>query len=134
MPRCRHISSIVGRAVRCAVAPRVCVRCAGTEPCVIPGASAVGLFPYTAVLLKALAMPEQDQAAEPLDTLLETDLDLLREKLTDTHPEDIADLIRNVGVDRAAKLLAHLPPEYAAQVLERLDQGHQEQMAERMDS
>jgi magnesium transporter len=78
-------------------------------------------------------MTGQDQATEPLETLLETDLDLLREKLTDTHPEDVADLIRNVGLDRAAKLLAHLPPEYAAQVFERLDQDQQERIAESID-
>jgi magnesium transporter len=67
-----------------------------------------------------------------LDLLLEEDPDTLRGHLSDVHPEDIADLIRNVSLERAAELIARLPAEYAAQVFERLEEDRQEGVAEKM--
>lgn len=75
----------------------------------------------------------QHLSPSELDNLLAVDGALLRERLTDIHPEDVADLIRNVELERAAQLLAHLPADYAAQVFERLEEDKQGQIAGRID-
>ncbi len=75
---------------------------------------------------------ESDASPSELSRLLEEPPDTLRAKLSDVHPEDIADLIRNANLERAAEILARLPAEYAAQVFERLEQDWQEALATKM--
>ena len=85
--------------------------------------------------LRLLVMPDASMSAEPsstppsLDSLFEEDPVTVRSHLSDVHPEDVADLVRNVPVERAAELIARLPAEYGAQVFERLDQDKQEVLA-----
>lgn len=75
---------------------------------------------------------EQTISPSELSLLLDRDAEAIQARLSDIHPEDVADLIRNVEMDRAAELLARLPAEYAAQVFERLEQDLQEALAPRI--
>ena len=78
-------------------------------------------------------MTGQDPPPEPLDTLLETDLDLLREKLTDIHPEDVADLIRNVDGIARRSCSRSCPPNMPPKCSSGWSQDQQEEIAERID-
>jgi magnesium transporter len=75
---------------------------------------------------------EQSSLSSELDAVLDEDPISIRHHLNDIHPEDIADLIRNVSLERGARLIARLPPEYAAQVFQRLEQDRQEDLAARI--
>jgi magnesium transporter len=75
---------------------------------------------------------EQSALPSELDVLLDEDPITVRNQLNDVHPEDIADLIRNVSLERGARLIARLPPEYAAQVFQRLELDRQEDLAGRI--
>jgi magnesium transporter len=65
-----------------------------------------------------------------LRALLEEDPSEVRAVLAEIHPEDLADVVRDLGTERATKLLLELPTEYAAQVFERLDEDLQRELAE----
>ncbi len=65
-----------------------------------------------------------------LRALLEESPHELRAVLDEIHPEDFADILQDLGQDRATALLRELPTEYAAQVFERLDEDRQAELAE----
>ncbi len=67
-----------------------------------------------------------------LSALLLEDAEQMRASLNDVHPEDVADLVRGLELEKAAEFLARMPAEYAAQVFERLDQDRQETLAKRI--
>jgi magnesium transporter len=73
--------------------------------------------------------PEQTISPSELTTLLQEGPESIRGRLSDVHPEDVADLIRNIDAGAGAEILARLPAEYAAQVFERLEQDRQEDLA-----
>jgi magnesium transporter len=64
-----------------------------------------------------------------LETLLTESPDELRELVEDIHPEDIADVMVELELGRAATLLSELPTDYAAQVFERLSEERQATLA-----
>ncbi len=65
-----------------------------------------------------------------LKALLEESPREIRAVLDEIHPEDFADIVQDLGQERATKLLRELPTEYAAQVFERLDEDRQAELAE----
>jgi magnesium transporter len=75
----------------------------------------------------------KDAVGLELETLLEGDADELAAFLGGVHPEDVADLVRELSLDVASAILARVPGPYAAQVFERLGPDQQERLAQHID-